>query len=110
MRNVLLVFTIICFGLCASSGRLPAQTQISAEKIVSSQPSSTSDENTQHFEGVIVSKNGQLFVLRDDANNTWYHLDDQEAAGKHLGKKVLVTGTLDTRSDVIRVQKIEETT
>jgi hypothetical protein len=49
-------------------------------------------------------------VLRDDANNTWYHLDDQQAASKHLGKKVVVIGTLDARTDVIRVQKIDEST
>jgi hypothetical protein len=110
MKNVLLGFTIICFGLCTSSGRVPAQTRTSAPKAAINQTRSGPDDNAQHFEGVIVSKNGQLFVLRDDANNTWYHLDDQQAAGKHLGRKVLVIGTLDTRTDVIRVQKIDETT
>jgi|GEM_PF-4904489 len=109
MKNALLAVTIISFALCASSRRVPAQTQTITAKIATSQPSSGPDDNAQRFEGVIVSKNGQLFVLRDDANNTWYHLDDQQAAGKHLGKKVVVTGSLDARTDVIRVQKIDET-
>ncbi len=89
---------------------MPAQTQTSPLKAATRQPSSGPADNAQHFQGVIVSKNGQLFVLRDDANNTWYLLDDQQEASKYLGKKVLVIGTLDARSDVIRVQKIDETT
>ncbi|HXN20953.1 MAG TPA: DUF5818 domain-containing protein [Candidatus Binatus sp.] len=110
MKNLLLGMTIICFALCASSRRVPAQTPTSTARVATGQPTSGPDDNARHFEGVIVSKNGQLFVLRDDANNTWYHLDDQQAAGKHLGKKVVVIGTLDARTDVIRVQKIDETT
>jgi Protein of unknown function (DUF5818) len=62
----------------------------------------------QKFVGVIVSKNGAMFVLRDDVNNVWYHLDDQEKAGKFVGKRVGVTGVLDTRFDEIRVKTIEE--
>jgi hypothetical protein len=62
----------------------------------------------QKFVGVIVSKNGAMFVLRDDVNNVWYHLDDQEKAGKFVGKKVGVTGILDGRVDEIRVKTIEE--
>lgn len=64
----------------------------------------------QIFSGVIVSKNGSFFVLRDDANNVWYHLDDQKTAGKFIGKKVLVTGTLDGFTATIRVQSIQEET
>jgi hypothetical protein len=110
MKNLLLGMTIICFALCASSRRVPAQTPTSTARVAASQPTFGPDDSAQHFEGVIVSKNGQLFVLRDDANNTWYHLDDQQAASKHLGKKVVVIGTLDARTDVIRVQKIDEST
>jgi Protein of unknown function (DUF5818) len=110
MKNVLLAVAIISLGLCASSRRVPAQTQTSPSRAVISQLSSGPDDSAQHFEGVIVSKNGQLFVLRDEVNNTWYHLDDQQAASKYWGKKVLVIGTLDARTDVIRVQKIDEAT
>lgn len=62
----------------------------------------------EHFGGVILSLNGNRFILRDDVNDTWYHLDDQQTAAKFSGKKVDVTGTLDGRSDVIHVRSIHE--
>ncbi len=58
------------------------------------------------FAGKIVSQNGVRFILRDDANEVWYHLDDQAQAQKYLGKDVLVTGVLDGRSDMIHVRNI----
>lgn len=62
----------------------------------------------QSFSGVVVSLNGTRFVLRDDDANTWYHLDDQDAVKPYLGKKVIITGTLDARSDMIHVEKISQ--
>jgi hypothetical protein len=67
---------------------------------------SGAQQNEQSFSGVIQSLNGALFILRDDEDNTWYHLDDQNAAKRYLGKKVIVSGTLDARSDMIHVGKI----
>jgi periplasmic protein TonB len=63
---------------------------------------------TQAFYGKIVSQNGVRYVLRDDDNNVWYHLDDQEKAGKLVGKDVLVSGTFDGLTGTIRVQSIVE--
>lgn len=51
--------------------------------------------------------NGERYILRDDVNDVWYHLDKQQEAGKYLGKKVEVTGTLEGRSDEILVQSIQ---
>jgi TonB family protein len=62
------------------------------------------------FSGKIVSQNGVRFVLRDDDNNVWYHLDDQEKAGKLVGKDVVVTGSFDGLTGTIRVQSIVEGT
>jgi hypothetical protein len=109
MKTVFLAIGLVGIGLCAA---LPATPQVKSITIstVTIQPISGDESQPQRFEGIIVSKNGELFVLRDDANNTWYHLDDQQAAGKYLGKKVLVTGNLDTRTDVIVVKSIVETT
>jgi len=59
------------------------------------------------FTGKIVSLNGSLFILRDDVNQVWYHLDDQATARKFVGRNVNVKGKLDTRTDVIHVQSIE---
>ena len=60
------------------------------------------------FTGKIVSQNGVRFILRDDVNEVWYHLDDQAQAQKYFGKNVVVTGVLDGRSDMIRVRNIAE--
>ena len=109
MKSVLLAVTL-CMGLCAAHSLLArAQPVLLTTATSAIHSTSIEDEQPQKFEGIIVSKNGEIFVLRDDVNDTWYHLDDQEAAGKHLGKKVSVTGTLDTRTDVIRVKSIDET-
>jgi hypothetical protein len=60
------------------------------------------------YAGTIVSLNGERFILRDDDNELWYHLDDQQQASKFAGKKVLVEGQLDASTNVIHVQQIEE--
>jgi hypothetical protein len=52
--------------------------------------------------------NGELFILRDDTNQVWFHLDDQREAEKFAGKKVVVTGVLDPATDVIHVKSINE--
>src|SRR5271154_171655 len=78
----------------------PTQPKVSQASIA--QP------KTQAFYGKIVSQNGVRYVLRDDDNNVWYHLDDQEKAGKLLGKDVLVSGTFDGLTGTIRVQSIVE--
>lgn len=57
--------------------------------------------------GVIVSMNGSPLVLRDDDDNTWYNLDDQDTAGQFSGMKVLVTGNLDRVTHMIHVEAIK---
>ena len=63
---------------------------------------------TSRFTGKILSQNGVRYILRDDVNEVWYHLDDQAQAQKYFGKNVVVTGVLDGRSDMIRVRNIAE--
>lgn len=53
--------------------------------------------------------NGDKFVLRDEREKRWYHLDaDQKLIAKFEGKEVKVTGTLDPATSEIHVQHIEE--
>jgi Protein of unknown function (DUF5818) len=53
--------------------------------------------------------NGDRFVLRDEREKRWYHLDaDQKQIAKFEGKEVKVTGTLDPTASEIHVQRIEE--
>ena len=80
-----------------------------ATKSKVSQASSTQQQaKPQSFYGKIVSQNGVRYVLRDDDNNVWYHLDDQDKAAKLVGKDVLVTGKFDGLTGTIRVQNIVE--
>jgi uncharacterized protein DUF5818 len=65
-------------------------------------------DDLKTFIGKIVLLNGALFILRDDTNQVWYHLDDQTTARKFAGKDVNVRGKLKTATDVIHVQNIEE--
>jgi hypothetical protein len=83
-------------ALAPSPGRVQAQNQQNEPAV-----------NT--FTGKIMSQNGVRFILRDDSNDLWYHLDDQKQAAKYLGKIVQVTGTLHGRTDMIRVRNITET-
>jgi len=105
MNNVFLAISLVFVGALAN-GTVLTKPPVAPPPAVTT--TTTPNAESQQFAGVIVSKNGELYVLRDDANSTWYHLDDQQSAAKHLGKNVLVTGNLDARTDVIRVQKIEE--
>lgn len=105
-------FAIEVLTLAAISFALgPAASQIGAREGASAHAANAqqaADQQAKSFSGVIVSLNGALFVLRDDANETWYHLDDQKTAGKFQGKKVAITGTLDDRNDMIHIRTIKE--
>ena len=71
-------------------------------------PEAAPSRYVEAYSGTIVSLNGQQFILRDDDDGSWYNLDDQRDAAKFAGKKVLVVGKLDTRTDVIHVEQIED--
>jgi len=101
MRRTVTVEAAMSLLLCgALLTPHPTQSKVSQ--------ASFAQAKTQAFYGKIVSQNGVRYVLRDDDNNVWYHLDDQEKAGKLVGKDVLVTGTFDGLSGTIRVQSIVE--
>jgi hypothetical protein len=111
MRHCSAVVAALGFVLCTVVPSASPKSQVSSLSAVPNfafQPQSDAKNQPQKFEGTIVSKNGALFVLRDDINNVWYHLDDQQKAEKFAGKKVQVIGILDARVDEIRIQSIQE--
>jgi Protein of unknown function (DUF5818) len=59
------------------------------------------------FSGTIL-KNGQNYILSDSANKISYTLDDAQKASQYEGKKVKVTGTVDTATNTIHVETIQE--
>lgn len=73
-----------------------------------SQIQSNDKTEVKTFSGTIWM-NGDKFVLRDEREKRWYHLDaDQKLIAKFEGKEVQVTGTLDPTTSEIHVQRIEE--
>jgi hypothetical protein len=95
-------------GFTLAPTAIPASGARAAALNAAQNENKDNQAETKNFSGVIVSLNGALFVLRDDDNSTWYHLDDQKAAAKYQGKKVSITGTLDARSDMIHIRTIQE--
>jgi hypothetical protein len=107
------VFPVICFlVLMGIMVTLPLQSPNSGVAVAAAGDSSPSPavptDHAQTFSGKIISMNGAYYVLRDDANQTWYHLDDQAKARPFFGKNVAVKGVLDGRTDVIHVSDIKE--
>jgi uncharacterized protein YdeI (BOF family) len=64
-------------------------------------------ETTKTFTGTVM-KQGDVYVLSDNADKTNYELDDAKKASKYEGKTVKVTGTLDAQNLTIHVQTITE--
>ena len=62
--------------------------------------------DTRTFSGKITKSNGK-YVLEDLASRTPFALADQKTAKKYDGRSVIVTGSLDTSTNTIHVQKIE---
>jgi Protein of unknown function (DUF5818) len=105
LRSTLLLLSGAAFLFAVAP---PSQLRASVASTVymTAQPGDEPASST--FTGKIVSQNGDRFILRDDVNEVWYHLDDQAQAQKYFGKNVVVTGVLDGRSDMIRVRNIAE--
>jgi hypothetical protein len=73
------------------------------------QPQNDAQDEIKEFKGKISKSNGR-FVLEESSNGGSYGtyvLDDQAAAKKYEGQRVVVTGTLDVPNKTIHVQKIE---
>jgi Protein of unknown function (DUF5818) len=101
----------LLFGLCTLFlvGGMQLHTlKASALPVIAQNSQNQSTPEVKTFTGKVLSQNGERFILRDEANDVWYHLDDQQQAGKFAGKNVLVTGVLDGRTDTIQVHEITE--
>jgi uncharacterized protein YdeI (BOF family) len=110
MKHVFAAATVLGCAFCVAVPSASPKSNLgslSAVPIMVLEQQSDSKDQPQKFLGTVISMNGDRFVLRDDVNDVWYHLDDQKQAGKYLGKKVQVTGTLDARADEILVQSIQ---
>jgi len=105
LRFALWFFSATAFLI---AGALSSQLRASAARTAYIRVQLGDEPAAATFTGKIVSQNGDRFILRDDVNEVWYHLDDQAQAQKYFGKNVVVTGVLDGRSDMIRVRSMAE--
>jgi hypothetical protein len=92
----LCLFLIPATGTASPPSPTPFQTSYEQHK-----------ETTKTFTGTVM-KQGDVFVLSDNASKTNYQLDDAKKASKFEGKAVKVTGTLDAQNLTIHVQTITE--
>jgi NAD-dependent DNA ligase len=86
-----------------------ARSQNAASSQNQKQTQSDRQAEVKTFAGTVTFSNGK-YVLEDPSAKRSYYLDDEKAAKKFEGKMVVVTGTLDSASYTIRVQKIEAAT
>jgi len=106
-----------------SSGFIPTPPAVSSPALALAsvsgvaalpQPASAASQDglklneTDTHTGVVLLMNGELYILRVDGSDTWYHLDDQKMASRFLGKKVDVTGEVDPLTSVIHVTDISD--
>jgi hypothetical protein len=101
------IYAVILAGIILSLTGIRAETLRSAQANTTTVATANEGVDTQNYHGTIMLLNGSLYILRDDQNQTWYHLDDQEMPAKFLGKKVNVTGELEAGANMIHVRDIE---
>jgi len=89
-------------------GGFIAPAACSQETHLQAQNNSQDQSEIRTFKGKILSHDGQRLILKDAVNGVWYNLDDQQQAGKFLGKNVLVMGVLDEPTETIHVRSITE--
>jgi len=85
------------------AGQQPQQPQPSAGQQATPDAQTGQPHGLQTFTGMIV-KSGDKYVLQDSATGTTYDIDHQDEVGKHVGRKVQVTGTLDPSGKMIHLQ------
>lgn len=81
------------------------QEQASRTDAGATQDSQTEPSTAQPIMGTIV-KNGSRYVLKV-SESAIYEIDNQDKARLYVGKRVEVTGNIDTKTNTIHVTKIE---
>lgn len=102
--GIVLLFATGLMALNAQNQAAPQnQTPTAAQQ---QQPNDMQTQEAKPFTGTIVKEKGKL-VLKDEASNMSYQLDDQAKAKPFEGKQVKVTGKLDAQTNLIHVENIE---
>jgi len=93
----------LALPMAFSSGLMLAQERQTQQQDPAAQQQSQSD---QQVTGKIVKSNDGKYVLVE-SSGTMYQLDDQDSAKKYEGRKVMVTGTMDSSGSTIHVTRIK---
>lgn len=103
-----LVATLLLLQPSMSALQEPsASSSASQQQDPASPPTAMSQASqSQTFTGK-VAKSGSKLVLKDSATKATYALDDQDKAKQFEGQTVKVTGSLDSKTNTIRVANIE---
>lgn len=82
------------------------QTPDPASQAPSAQSQPQNPQQSQVFTGKVVkSKDGLVF--QDDATSATYKVDNEDQLKQFAGKRVKITGTLDTATNMIRISNVE---
>ena|ERR1700722_9320625 len=95
------------FAMLFSLILMPSQSAAVATALATPKPQTQTQPTTETFFGTIL-RNGENFVLSDSATKTRYILDDLQKARRFEGMTVRVTGTLDTSTNSIHVETIQQ--
>jgi hypothetical protein len=101
--SFLLISALLLAGVALAQEPRPADPP---QQSTAQQTQDSNQADVRTFAGKI-SKAGGKYVPQDPSSNTAFSLDDQKTAKRYDGKSVVVTGSLDAASNMIRVQKIE---
>jgi hypothetical protein len=106
-----LVATLLLVQPSISALQEPSSSSPTAQQTQQQDPaappaSMSQASDSQTFTGK-VAKSGSKLVLKDTATKATYALDDQDTAKRFEGQTVKVTGTLDPKTNTIRVGNIE---
>jgi hypothetical protein len=100
-------FTLLaaCSGATSVLAQNP-QNPAPRQQPIPSESKPPNQNQVKTFAGKIAKNNGK-YVLVDLSSTYSYVLDDQKTASKYAGKVVLVTGVLDSSTNMIHVKKID---
>ncbi|MBZ5664396.1 MAG: hypothetical protein LAO30_07290 [Acidobacteriia bacterium] len=106
MKRLLSVVAVLV--LAGLTLNLSAQTPATqSQDNTAQQPVNTpsQQQSAQSFEGKI-TKSGDKFVLKDNATQAAYQLDDQDKAKQFEGKTVKVKATVDPNTNTLHIVDI----
>ena len=108
MKRLLSIVALL--GLTGLGINLSAQDKPSAQDPSASQPqqqvnTQSQSQSAQAFQGQI-AKSGNDLVLKDDATQASYKLDNQDKAKQFEGQKVKVMATMDPSTNTLHVVDI----